>query len=207
MLCAVARFISPWDAHCVRGRLEAEGVPAYLHGEHHISVNRPLSLALGGVQLMVDADNRRRATEIVEACTRGAYENDIPDHAVAAEQCRCPACGSSEVTTQWRWPSLLLALAMLGIAVTYPVRRTRYRCSAGGNAWSERRLGAYRPSTMRSMLRPYANLRPLTAATLCREALNCPVSQVYPMRPPGPSFDTSGRSERRGERVRAEVRR
>jgi hypothetical protein len=42
----VATFLSPWEAHIVRGLLETEGIPSTLGSEHHVGANWPLSQAL-----------------------------------------------------------------------------------------------------------------------------------------------------------------
>lgn len=39
-----------WQVHVCRGLLESEGIPAHLCSEHHIGIQWPMSLALGGVR-------------------------------------------------------------------------------------------------------------------------------------------------------------
>ena len=41
------------DAYIIKGRLEAEGIPAFLSDDQYITMDWSLSLALGGVKVMV----------------------------------------------------------------------------------------------------------------------------------------------------------
>ena len=49
----IASFTSPLEAHMARGRLEAEGIPAFIAHENHIWAEWFLSNALGGVKVQV----------------------------------------------------------------------------------------------------------------------------------------------------------
>ena len=57
MLATVATFIDPTDAHILRARLEAEGIPACVVNEHHVRLNWFQAMALGGARVQVAAEN------------------------------------------------------------------------------------------------------------------------------------------------------
>jgi hypothetical protein len=48
MLTTVATFAYPWQAHLLRLRLEADGIPAFVAHEH-----QPYATALGGIEVQV----------------------------------------------------------------------------------------------------------------------------------------------------------
>ena len=73
----VARLLDPLEAEMLRGRLEAEGVPAMVADTQTVQIN-PLfyKLAVGGVRVMVPEAYLARAREIVRADARGDYALD-----------------------------------------------------------------------------------------------------------------------------------
>ncbi len=91
MLATVATFTNPLEAHILRGRLEAEEIPAYVYHEHHIGVYWLYSQVLGGVRLWVHPTHFGKAKEIIEAVRNGEYE--IPDEISPS----CPRCHSKRL--------------------------------------------------------------------------------------------------------------
>ncbi|MBV8746903.1 MAG: DUF2007 domain-containing protein [Xanthobacteraceae bacterium] len=74
-LVMVARMLNPIEAEMLRGRLEAEGVPAMVADTLAYQTN-VLKLALGGVRVMVPEAYLAQAREIVRADARGDYALD-----------------------------------------------------------------------------------------------------------------------------------
>ena len=72
----IAQFNDPVDAQLLQGRLQAEGIPAFLADEHLIQANRLLSIALGGVRVQVAADDLSRAQTVMAALEAGDYALD-----------------------------------------------------------------------------------------------------------------------------------
>ena len=70
-LVTVGRFWNPVDANVLRGCLEANGVDAYVVGEHLGTGYNFLSVASGGTRVQVPADQLVRAQEILAALERG----------------------------------------------------------------------------------------------------------------------------------------
>src|SRR3990172_4296043 len=98
-LVAVATFSRPADAELARGRLEAEGLRAFVADAHVVRMNWLLSQAVGGVKLMVPASEEAMAMAILNEGSSGASDalhEVFPD----VETERCPRCGSEEVRGQ-----------------------------------------------------------------------------------------------------------
>lgn len=120
----VDRFFHPTDAHIAAGRVESEGIPVYLLGINHASVNWLMSNALGGIRLQVPGQFAQQAREILA---------DLPP----AEDTEpvCPACGSSDtsaVTTSRKIAFLAIHLFSLPL----PWQRDRRHCHSCGEEWA-----------------------------------------------------------------------
>ncbi len=62
------------EAHILRARLEAEGIPAFVQGDQHVQADWSVAIALGGVQLQVRSRDLPAATAILKAVDQGEYE-------------------------------------------------------------------------------------------------------------------------------------
>ena len=74
-LVAVVRLFDWTEAEMLRGRLEAEGIPAIV-ADTYTARAIPLYLAIGGVRVMVPEAYLERAREILKADARGDYAID-----------------------------------------------------------------------------------------------------------------------------------
>ncbi|MFT3806591.1 DUF2007 domain-containing protein [Arenimonas sp.] len=81
----VDRYVNAIEAHIVRGRLEAEGIPAIVGNEHLVTQNWLLSLATGGVVLRVPAEMLDEARDVIASIDHGEFAE--PGDA-------CPRCGA-----------------------------------------------------------------------------------------------------------------
>ena len=54
-------------AHIAMGRLEEEGIRCWLKDENTVTIDPLLSLAVGGIKLMVEKTQAQRAKEILES--------------------------------------------------------------------------------------------------------------------------------------------
>ncbi len=61
----IARYLDPEEALCARGFLESAGCPVVLTGEHHLSVEPYLRVALGGYRLLVPIDEAAVASRLL----------------------------------------------------------------------------------------------------------------------------------------------
>ena len=66
-LITITSYSEPIEAYIVKGRLEAEGIPAFIANEHHISLAWYLSHALGGVKIQVHMKDKNKAEEILSS--------------------------------------------------------------------------------------------------------------------------------------------
>jgi putative signal transducing protein len=73
-LVEVARLLDPVEAEILRGRLEAEGVPAMVADTHTAHVL--FGSLIGGVRVLVPEAGLERAREILKADARGDYALD-----------------------------------------------------------------------------------------------------------------------------------
>lgn len=135
MLTTVGRYFDPWEAHVLRARLEAEGVPASVSGDQHVIAYWPISMALGGVLLQVPSDYAEQAQDIIAAYHAGAFKQDlVAEHPEAADV--CPACGASQITgtVPMEQRALTVATYLLALA-PFPTRASSFQCNACGHRW------------------------------------------------------------------------
>lgn len=135
MLTAIARYFDPWEAHILRARLEAEGVPASVTGDQHIIANWPLSVALGGAALQVPGEYLEQAQEIIAAYHAGTFEQDLlAEHPEAKES--CPTCGATDVTrTVPLSQQALTVTTFLLASAPFPTSASHMQCRACSHRW------------------------------------------------------------------------
>lgn len=79
----VAAYDTPLEAELARGRLEVEGIAARVADANTVSVAQHLSMALGGVKVVVPKSELEEARAILAA--PGALDDDDEDAAHAAD--------------------------------------------------------------------------------------------------------------------------
>jgi hypothetical protein len=131
----VGRYFDPWEAHILRARLEAEGIPASVIGDQHIIANWPLSVALGGAALQVPDAYLDQAQQIIAAYHAGTFKEDlIAEHPEAAD--RCPSCNSTEIAGSIPiWLRILNVATFLLASAPFPTSASRMRCHTCGHRW------------------------------------------------------------------------
>ena len=75
-LVLIARLFTALDAHLLQSRLEAEGVPTVVVDDNIVQTNPFLTMAVGGVRVLVPESQAERAREIARAIERGDYALD-----------------------------------------------------------------------------------------------------------------------------------
>jgi len=134
-LITITSYSEPLEAHIVKGRLEAEGIPTYIANEHHISVAWYISHALGGVKIQVHEKDREKAINIISLLHDGKFEEELKNETEVSETNICPNCGSSSYKSKFSLPLLLLVWISLGIAVIFPIHRNKHKCIECGCKW------------------------------------------------------------------------
>ena len=131
-LVAIESFTSPWEAHIARGRLEAEGIPASVIGEHHVGAYWPMSQALGGVRLMVPESMATSAVALLQGVRDGEFQVALEEQAELS-RAQCPHCGSADLEPYRTKSTLLMAVAsLLYFFLTFPPKHKGYRCTSCG---------------------------------------------------------------------------
>lgn len=66
-MTTIATFNKPEDAHLLRMRLEAGGIPAFIQDENIVQINWLVANAVGGVRVQVADEDVAAARELLAA--------------------------------------------------------------------------------------------------------------------------------------------
>lgn len=133
MFSTVAVLRDPWEAHLLRGRLEAEGIPAIVIHEHYISVDWALSFALGLVKVQVPENLLDYARDIDGLCRDGVYHDLMKREFGDIDDPHCPYCSCSDYQRRRPYPRAALAIAVSGLTgFIVPPKGWIYGCKACG---------------------------------------------------------------------------
>lgn len=121
----VAAFEFPWQAHLFKGFLESEGVHAFVVGEEHIRLYWPISNALGGVRVMVKAQDQAQAVKLYQQFIKESFEENLEQEYPDYEASKCQECGSAELEPIYNSAKTLLFFLAIGPA---PGKLVGYRC-------------------------------------------------------------------------------
>lgn len=120
-MTTIAAFSKPEEAHLLRTRLEAVGIPAFVQDENIVQLNWLYSNAIGGVRVQVPDGEVDAAREFLDA--------DAPRPAPDAVSVVCPACGSHDTAPDERARRLaFLSILLLHFPAVFP--RRRWRCAS-----------------------------------------------------------------------------
>lgn len=136
-LLRVELFGTPEEAHLAKGRLEAEGIEAFLDNENLVAMHQFLGAgATGGVGLRVAASQVDAARQILStpAVLESVDGEALEDEGYADENWRCPKCHRKHVELVKLPTWLLLAcLPLLGAPLAFIKRRKV--CQDCGHRW------------------------------------------------------------------------
>lgn len=132
------------DAHIVKGRLEAEGIPATLEDDQYITMDWFLSSALGGVKVSVPEAFVDDAIKILELTDNDEYQiskldSEALPEAVAADfipevPMRCPKCDSYKISKlEWMRNLSLVVLYFFHSPLAFSQRY--YSCDDCGHVF------------------------------------------------------------------------
>lgn len=136
----VASFRYPWEAHMLRLRLEAEGIPATLASQHHIANNWLYSQALGGVRVQVPRSWLRQAHAVETNARAGVFQEELRAEYEDMDDAKYPRCGSSQFG-KFRPAAAVLLSSLSFPFVGIPAIGWSYDCKACGATWTCRQTG------------------------------------------------------------------
>ena len=135
MFRTVSTYTTAIEAHVVRGRLECEGIPAFVTFEQHIWAQWSLSVALGGVRVQVPRSHYEEAARVLDSIKSGGYvsdlEREIPPEAFPC----CPKCQSKDCVPV-SWSAKLALLSVFLFAIPIPYTQHLMRCGTCSRVWS-----------------------------------------------------------------------
>ncbi|PHQ30051.1 putative signal transducing protein [Leeuwenhoekiella nanhaiensis] len=123
-LKVIAQFTYSTEAQIIKGRLEADGIEAFLQDEYTIDTDPLISNAIGGVKLAVWTEDVMRAKTILESVA----EYSVDDEGKALH---CPECNSTQVkyyTTVNSFKAFASFLVTLLVSVLPIYTKYEYRC-------------------------------------------------------------------------------
>lgn len=131
-LVLLRRFRDLPEALLAKGSLDSVGIDAFLGDDNTVRVDWLWSNLLGGVKLLVDAENVEAANEILnqpipENFDAGGFED--------YQQPRCPLCQSLDVSFEELYKPL--AYGSLFVGLPLPVHRKGWICQACRHTWQE----------------------------------------------------------------------
>ncbi len=114
-MVTVARRFNSLEAELLRGRLEADGIPATLGDPHTVQTDSLLTVALGGVRILVPTAYERQALRTVADVDGGAFAledgADVSDDAPDATD--APGAGHASVFARVRNIGLAIIVAIV----------------------------------------------------------------------------------------------
>lgn len=123
----IATFENALDAEMARGRLESEGIRAFVQDGNIVGANWTLSNAVGGVKVAVLAQDLQRAIEIL--ADAGTHEDEDSGWG------KCSKCGSSKLELHSDRRMTNLTWLLLGIPLLFPNKR--FLCRSCGEVMKE----------------------------------------------------------------------
>ncbi len=137
-LITVESFSDPLEAHLAKGRLEAEGIQAFITNEHHIWANWMISHALGGVRVQVNSKNIDAAKRVMEQYINGAYEKELNQEFNDLNVKLCPSCHSEAYTNSpTRLSKVLLIISFGLLGIISKLKKVNHKCNECGFSWKD----------------------------------------------------------------------
>jgi hypothetical protein len=131
-LVIVAAFSHPHEAHLACSALQAAGLDAAVADAHIVAANWLVSNAVGGVKVVVRAEDVPAAREVLDA---SAIAEPDDEGSAAADDPRgdasCPRCGSTNLIQAARGKRIAVLSWLIAGVPLFPVWRKR-RCKSCG---------------------------------------------------------------------------
>ncbi len=141
-MLTIRRFRDLPEALLAKGSLDSVGIDSFLEDENMVRIDWFISNLLGGIKLVVDAENAEAANEILN---QPIPENFDVEGVGDYQQPHCPQCQSMDVSfEELDKPT---AYGSLFVSLPVPVRRKGWICHSCKHAWQEDETGSNAKST------------------------------------------------------------
>jgi len=128
---AIRQFRDLPEALLAKGSLESAGIEAVLTDDNVVRMDWFWSNLMGGVKLLVDAEDAAAAEEVLTQPIPEQFDvSGVGEYA----QPRCPKCNSLDITFQELEPAAYLSMA---VSVPIPFHRRAWRCRSCAAEWED----------------------------------------------------------------------
>lgn len=134
MLITVSTYTNALEAHIVKGRMEADDIPAFIPHEHHIWAYWLFSNVLGGVRLQVLPQHVVEAKKILNGINNSTYENILEAQEGAFDKIVCPECNSDRAVVRG-WDQRIALVVASTFSIPTPYRLDSCWCLDCGYRW------------------------------------------------------------------------
>lgn len=142
-LVTIARFSFAYQAHMLAGKLEAEGIRAYIPDVNHVIVDPFIANALGGIRVQVLESDKEDALKVLQALENGVtpateLHPAINIHGRTYDLVKgiCPECSTASVYLARGNDLSSLGVAAAVISFQIPVKLDHnYLCSNCHYQW------------------------------------------------------------------------
>lgn len=136
-LIKLIAFDNAIDANLLKLSLENEGIDTYIFDENTVTIDPLISIAIGGIKVMVKESDLELARKVVKALNNKKYilEND--------EAVACPKCASEHVHKYTSMKSVkgLMIFIVSFLLFVYPAyKQYIFKCDDCGNEFEKPKL-------------------------------------------------------------------
>jgi hypothetical protein len=131
-LVLLRRFRDLHEALLAKGKLESEGVRSFLADDNTVRMDWLWSNLLGGVKLLVDADEEKRALQILDEPIPSEIDFEGETEYT---QPRCPRCQSLDINFEELYKPI--AYGSLFVNLPLPMQRKGWICQTCRHTWEE----------------------------------------------------------------------
>jgi hypothetical protein len=131
-LVLLRRFRDLPEALLAKGKLESAAIPCFLADDNMVRLDWFISNLLGGVKILVDAEDFRLATKLLDEPIPEGLDFDALE---SYQQPRCPECKSLDVNFEELYRPI--AFGSLLLSFPLPVHRSGWACHSCGHTWQD----------------------------------------------------------------------
>lgn len=142
-LVSVASYTTMPEAALAKARLESNGIPAVVHGEHQQRLFGGMGAAAGTIELLVVREDEDAARAVLAMDFSGYDESltaleaehaDAPEVESFSKREHCPHCGSDDFfVANHSGMTIFLSMFLLGLPLIFIKRR--HECAICGTVW------------------------------------------------------------------------